>query len=394
MKRVVLLSLICIVLLVSAIGVAGCNPSGSTETTKPEGSTETTTPTESQEVFELSLATIHPLQSPFNETNLLWIDWMEKESNGRVKITLYPAEQAAKGTECYDSARTGVIDIGCQLVAFNPGRWPITEVTMLPFIFNYPGCISGSMTSTELFNRHPEIQAEHSEVKVLGIHTNSPNHIHTVNKPVHTMEDLNGMVLDIAGTWGAAAMQALGGTPETTSPAERYDALAKGVLDGVASTEWGGHISWGNIDICNYSTECSLNLFSMMHVMNLDTWNKLPADLQALFEGENATNYLMLMGYMFDLHDIACREEVEAIYKSRGNEGIYVLPADEKARWVEATVPLREQWVETAAATIGEEKAREILDDCLQLAEQYSGYPDEVCPQCANLLAEWSALGE
>lgn len=100
----------------------------------------------------------------------------------------------------------------------------------------------------------------------------------------------------------------------------------------------GGHITWNNIDVCNYSTECSLNLFVMIHLMNLDTWNSLPSDLQELFEGENLRRYIMLMGYIFDQHDIAMRKEVDETYKSPGYEEVYVLPDDEKARWAEATL--------------------------------------------------------
>ena len=338
--------------------------------------------------------TAHNIQeSNFSQTHIKWTKWIEDESNGRIKITFYPSEQAAKGTECYDAAKGGIVDMACQLVAFNPGRWPLTEVVMLPFIFDYPGSRAASLTAVELFNKYLEIQAEHTEVKVLGFYTNAPSQIHTVNKPVHTMEDLKGQVLDVAGSWGAGALQILGGTPETTSPAERYDALAKGVLDGVASTEWEGHLAWNNVELCHYSTECSMNLFAFVHVMNLDTWNRLPKDLQKLFEGDNARRFYELQGYVFDLGDMSAREEVDKIYKSRGDEGIYVLPDTEKARWVEAVAPLRAQWLEAAAAKVGQDKAQAIMDDCLKFAEQYKGYPDEACSNCADTLNEWGALG-
>jgi hypothetical protein len=39
------------------------------------------------------------------------------------------------------------------------------------------------------------------------------------------------------------------------------------------------------------------------------------------------------------------------------------------------------------------ETAEAILEDCIAFAEEYKGYPDEECPECATILAEWGAPG-
>jgi TRAP-type C4-dicarboxylate transport system substrate-binding protein len=175
-------------------------------------------------------------------------------------------------------------------------------------------------------------------------------------------------------------------------PTERYDAMSKGVFNA-AIAEWEGEFAWNLNELTHYSTECGLYVMAFAHIMNLDTWNSLPPDLQELFVGENAETLFTLLGYNFDKDDLAFREQLDAQYKADGYEGVYVLPDAERAKWVDAIMPVREQWVQEASAVVGEAKARAILADALAFAKQYGGYPDEACPECAGILHDWGAPG-
>ncbi|MGI9953468.1 TRAP transporter substrate-binding protein [Moorellaceae bacterium AZ2] len=365
--------------------LAGCG--GGTKGTSQEAGKES-----EGKVYELTFATMHPADSEMNKLNEAWIKWIEKESGGRLKITLLPAEQAAKGTELYDAAMNGTVDIACQMIGLNPGRWPLTEVIDLPFIFDNPGSRAAALTAWELFKKHPELQDEHQGVKVIGFHANGLQHIHTTQKPVKTMEDLKGMVLCTAGKYSVGAVKLLGGTPETINVGEKYDAMAKGVVEGNLS-EWEGQFAFKLHELTKYSTEVGISLYSMIHVMNLDTFNSLPPDLQALFSDENCRLYSMLQGYNFDKVDLKLKDELNKYYASKGLPEIYVLPQEERERWKAAILPLQEEWVKTAAAKIGEEKARAILEDAKQLAKKYAGYPDDANPEAAQILKEWGMEG-
>jgi len=379
MKKGKLLYLVCIIAIVAGLGAASCTPA---EQEVAE-----------QEVFELTFAAIHPAECGMMKVvNGGWANWLEEESGGRIKLTVFPSEQAAAAPEHYDAARTGVVDIACHMIGFNPGRWPLSDVAYLPLIFEFPGSRAAALTCMALYDKYPEIQAEHQEVKVLGFHANAPQQVHTIDNPVHTLEDMQGLLVDTTGKWGVAAIQALGASPEGVMPTERYDAMSKGIFNADMS-EWEGQMVWHLNELTHYSTECSLYLMTFIHVMNLDTWNSLPSDLQELFVGENARTFFALHGYNFDKDDIAFREMLDAQYKADGYEGIYVLPDEERARWVEAVQPLWEQWVQEAATVVGEAKARAILEDAINFAEQYGGYPDEACPDCADTLHEWGAPG-
>jgi TRAP-type C4-dicarboxylate transport system substrate-binding protein len=63
-----------------------------------------------------------------------WAKLVAQESNGRIKIDIFPAMQLG-GTppQLYDQARDGVADIVWTLPGNTPGRFPICETFELPF---------------------------------------------------------------------------------------------------------------------------------------------------------------------------------------------------------------------------------------------------------------------
>lgn len=345
----------------------------------------------SAKTYRLTFANQHPAEAPMNKVvNQAWIKWLDAESNGRLKVTIYPAEQIAKAPDLYDAALNGLADMSCQMVPLNPGRWPLTEVTMLPFLYNFPGSRAAALATKALFDKYPEIQAEHKWVKVLGFHTNGLSQIHTVKKPVYEIKDLKGELLHTMGMIGVDTITALGATAENLAPSEMYDALAKGVVTGNI-LEWEGQFVWHLNELTHYSTETNITLFLFIHVMNLDTWNSLPSDIQALFEGKKGQLFDTLQGYNFDKDDIMFKGLLDKQYKKQGGPGIIKLTKAEKARWVKAVQPVHDQWVKKAAKKIGETKARAILADAKKFAKQFAGYPDEACPDCGAILKKWSS---
>ena len=66
---------------------------------------------------------------------------------------------------------------------------------------------------------------------------------------------------------------------------------------------------------------------------------------------------------------------------------VYVLPADEKAKWVTACEPLREEWINIVSRCIGKERARALLKDCLNFAEKYKYSGEDTDTE--EILNEW-----
>ncbi|MBT8339773.1 MAG: TRAP transporter substrate-binding protein [Desulfatitalea sp.] len=337
-------------------------------------------------IFELTMANQHPGEFPMNRViNESWGKWLERESKGRVKLTILPAETAAKAADLFDAARNGIVDIGCQMLAMTPGRFPLNEVAQLPLIFS--SSRAAALTHMALYEKYPELQKEFKGVKVLGFHFNGPAQIHTLKSPIRTLADWRGQVMVGWGPYAAQIIKALGGTPEMIGPPELYDALAKKVVDGNL-VEWEGQHLWHYDDQAKYSTEANLYITPFVHVMNQEKFNRLPPDIQALFVGDNIHLVHELQGYNFDKDDAKYKALINDNFIKRGAEAIYVLPEEERAKWVEAIKSVRESWVKTMAAK--GYPARAILDDALRLAKEFETKPTD---HCGRTLSAWGAPG-
>jgi TRAP-type C4-dicarboxylate transport system substrate-binding protein len=341
------------------------------------------------EVFKLTWATGLQSVSPMYKDFLVsWGKWMEQKSDGRLVFDFKPDGAILPPPEILDGVANGVADMGDLFMGLYAGRFPLNEVLMLPLMFDYPAARAAGLTATDLAAKYPQLTEEFTKanVKFLGYMPMGPGQIHTTSKQVKTAADLKGMVLEShSGEYVAEALKILGATPEQINPAEGFDALAKGIVQGTVG-EFEFIVSAGFNQVIKYSTEVGTfgNGFEAV-VMNLDAWNKLPADLQELLLGDGMKAYMEVCGYMMDKGDKAARDVLDKQYKDAGTGGVYVLPDAEREAWRAAIAPVWDMWVGKAAAA--GVPAEEMLAEAQNLATKYAfGYSAEY-PE--SIMKEW-----
>ena len=84
---------------------------------------------------------LHHFLSPvaYAHTRFLtpWAKSVEKDSNGRIRIDMFPSMQlGGTASQLYDQAVNGTADIVWTLPGMTPGRFPRIEVFELPFVAN------------------------------------------------------------------------------------------------------------------------------------------------------------------------------------------------------------------------------------------------------------------
>lgn len=410
-----------VVLLVVVLGAAACGGGGDTSTTAPPASettappvtettappaTETTAPPATETTEASTDTTLGPgesvtliwasglqSQSPtYTEFITSWAKWVEAKTNGRLTFDFQIDGSVLPPPQILDGISTGVADVGDLFMGLFAGRFPLNEVVSLPFMFTYPASRTAGATATALINKYPELQAEFTKanVKFLGFMPMGAGQIHTTKKVVKTVADLKGMVLEShSGEYVAEALKILGATPEQINPAEGFDALAKGIVEGTIG-EYEFIVSAGFGAVINHSTEVGTFGQGMEAVvMNLDSWNKLPADIQAFLAGEAFTAYTEVMGYFMDVSDKTARDKLDAQYKAAGNEGVYVLPAAELEAWKTAIAPVWAKWVENANKLGAPGDA--ILADAQAYAKEFA-YGTYAADYPEGLMKAWGIL--
>jgi len=211
--------------------------------------------------------------------HLPWSKLVEKATEGKVKVTLFPANSLAKAKENYDAMLDGIVDIGWIALPHYPGRFPYTELYTLPAPGLYEP-ITSSIAAWRMYKEIPEIQKEWSEIKLLFFHGYIPMTLATMKKPVRVPADVKGMKVRAAGKGITSCYKAAGASPLFAPPSEIFLNLQKGVVQG-AMIGWEGLKSFGVTKLAEYYTEIpafSGPLFAMC--MSKKKWDAMPADVQ------------------------------------------------------------------------------------------------------------------
>jgi len=222
-----------------------------------------------------------------------WGEDVEKATSGRVTVSVFPGSVLSPPMQAYDNVVKGIIDLAGGLLAYAPGRLPLSEVLQQPLGYK------NGYQATKLANAYyakfkPK---EFDEVKVMYLHGAAPGFIMT-KKPVNSIKDVKGLRIK-ANAENADIVTNLGAAPVTMPVTETYDSIQRGVIDGTLfPVEALQGYKIGEVVktvIENYGLSY---MTSMYVIMNKDRWNAIsPADQKAI-EAINA-KYIETQGKLW-----------------------------------------------------------------------------------------------
>lgn len=268
-----------------------------------------------------------------------WAGEVEKRTGGKVKITLFYGGTLTPADKCYDGVVNGISDIGMSVLSYTMGRFPLCEVLDLPL-----GARSGAV-ATRLMNDFYRKFApkELVDVKVLYLHGHGPGLLHT-KTPVRTLEDLKGMKIRATGTT-AKIVTALGGTPVAMPMSDSYDAISRGVAQGIVCPVESLQ-GWKLGEVITSTTQDFGAAYSVTFfvAMNKARWEALPADVQKAIE-QVSDEWIVKTGAAWDEMDKAGAEFAAGL-----GDTVIPLSAAENARWAKAVEPLFDDYVKEKTA--------------------------------------------
>jgi TRAP-type transport system periplasmic protein len=269
-----------------------------------------------------------------------WCRDLERRSGGKIKTTLYPGGILTPAPQIFDSVTTGITDIGFGPMGVTPGQFPLTEIMELPL------GIENASEMTRLSNDFYRAfkPGEFDRVKVLFFMSASPGLLHT-KKPVRRLEDLRGMKIRCLGGNASKVLEALGAIPIVISTGDTYDALRKGIVDGVVAA-WDSleTLKWGEVlPYTTVSYHAAVGAPGCV-VMNREIWESLPPDIQNIID-EMSEEYAGMLSRLWDEKDQSTIKK----WKEKNHVSIYLSEAEEK-RWGEAVSPLYESFVADKSA--------------------------------------------
>jgi TRAP-type transport system periplasmic protein len=295
---------------------------------------------EKAQAITLDFSSILPAH---DKLSLMLDDWcrdLEKRTNGQLKINFYPGGILTPAPQTFDSVMTGIADIGFAPMGVTPGRFPLAEVMEQPL------GVSSAHRMTQLSNDFVRAfrPKELEKVKVLFFLSASPGLLHT-KRPVRSLEDLKGMKVRCLGGTAARVLKALGTVPIVIPTGDTYDALRKGIVDGVVAA-WDSleTLKWG--EILPYTTVSYYGATGApgMVVMNLDKWNSLPPGIQETIN-KMSDEYAEKLSRLWDEKDQSTIKK----WTAHNHTSIFLTRQEEK-RWEQAVRPLYDAFVREKSA--------------------------------------------
>ncbi len=296
MKRFLALALtVCMVLALCACG------NSNTETKTEEKKTD-------DKVYELDISHHDPESSAAGTFLTNWANAVTEASDGRLKFTIHHGGTLGGVKETINLVTEGVVDIGWGGQSTYAGMFPLSLVMALP--------MTGMSTSVEaselfwtLYENNKDIQAEYEDYKVLLLHNNCSAPLAFSRKEVTSVDEMKGLNIRANSGPPAKYMEALGGAAISVAMGELYSALQNNTVDGVL-TDWSGLYSFKLYEAVKYIIDEPIYYNCFYFLMNKDSYNSLPEDLQEIINEYSGWGALEVAGDNWDNYETLSREEI------------------------------------------------------------------------------------
>lgn len=219
-----------------------------------------------------------------------------------VKLNLAPPPAMA------DLVLDGAADITYIFHGYNPGRFVTSQLVELPGADG--GAEATSVAYWRVWDKYLKAAGEQDEFKTLGMFMHGPAQFHLDDR-IKSIDAISGMKIRAPGGVGSQVIEGLGAVGIQVPATKVYETLSSGAADGVVmniDSRSGFRLD----EVAPVMFEIPGGVFrgSLAILMNRDTWNSLPPELQAKLDEELVGEPLSRMfGRYWEEGDEASRDK-------------------------------------------------------------------------------------
>jgi TRAP-type transport system periplasmic protein len=234
-----------------------------------------------QDSTNLKIACVLDSQHPILIGARRMAEVVEKESGGRLKITVYPSSQLGGQREVLQNVQAGIVDGVIDATATLTNFVPALGVVDLPYLAKDTAA-AFRLFDAPVFEQELGRPAAAAGFHIVQVWEVTFRNVYTRSRPINAVADLKGQKIRVIPSPSYIALfRALGAAPTPMAFGEVYTALQQGVIDGAEN------------DSVTYQTtkhmEVARNLALTSHMMLANTlymservWQRLPDDLKAV----------------------------------------------------------------------------------------------------------------
>lgn len=278
---------------------------------------------------------------------------VERNTNGRVKVEVYPNSTLYKDKEELDALLIGAVQmLAPSLSKFGPMGLKEFELFELPFLFadyNQLHKVTKGSIGKQLLRR-----LEPKGILGLAYWDNGFRQM-TCNKALRVPDDFKGVKLRIVSSKVTDAYtRALGANPQVMAFSEVYQAMQTGVVDG-------GENALSNIatqkfyEVQKYMSMSDHGYLGYAVIVNKKFWDALPADIRKILDKAMAD----ATAYNDTIAEKENADALDLIKRAKTTE-IIVLTPQEKSAWKKAVLPVHKEMEERVGKELLQATYREI----------------------------------
>ncbi len=216
-----------------------------------------------------SLDAAHPVHKAMEQMAVQ----LAELSEGSLRLDIYPSGQLGNERELIELLQIGSLDMtkvsASPLEAFVPAM----GIFNIPYVFrdehHYQAVLDGEI------GRQLLTSPKASRLMGLGYYDAGARSFYTVERPINTPKDLQGLKIRVQESATAMRMvSALGGAPTPISWGELYTALQQGVVDGAENNPPSFYLS-GHYEVCQYYVLDEHTAVPDVLLIGIDSWSKL-----------------------------------------------------------------------------------------------------------------------
>lgn len=266
---------------------------------------------------------------PLDNTNFVsvqnWANVVEEATGGRVEFKYYPTNQLAPMPEAFNALGSGVFEGLLAIPPMSAGSNALNMAPEMPFVqesFEQASDLWWNKGWREVIDG--AFQKSHNS-KITYVCFNPTNSLWS-KTPVRTLDDVSKIMWGATGVPNNIIIEALGGECAVIPTADSYLALQRGTVDGYF-LGYNAMVNYAYHEVVHYYLMPACGGGGMLISFNLDFWNDLPSDIQAIImaTGKEATQI-----YWLDI-----QKQVAELDKLAAEKGVTVitLSDDEVKRW-------------------------------------------------------------
>jgi TRAP-type C4-dicarboxylate transport system substrate-binding protein len=213
------------------------------------------------------------------------LDLVETKTNGRVKVERFVGGALGGPLEQLGLASSGAADLISLHIDQYAQQLPLHQITNTEqLVSGAQGLANVTAILHELKKTKPLFEAEQKKnnIKILHCYCNGPTGV-TARFPAESLADVKGKKVNVIAAYQRDVFKELGWIPVNVQIPELYEALSRGVIDAIfMATAANVPLKWHEIGKVHLQIGVN-TILSTPLAFNLDSWNRLPADVQKAF---------------------------------------------------------------------------------------------------------------